>query len=167
MTLSITLTYSLQEMIDIIVRVHLIETDLASCGPCCLFLGRYWDHVTSFHCDKLVCCCSSRLLLAGYCGNHLLLLLLCWNFPRLLLDNNLHKKWVRMNWRMYNLTEMLKKKVSQLIWLSNIKTVIHLNVNSYPVFFLQFRQTARQRLEFCCLYTFIKEMFLYFLQWAI
>lgn len=74
------------------------ETDLATCGPCgpsCLFLCRHGDHVTSLHCDKLVCCCSGRLLLAGYCGNHLLLLL-CWNFPRLLLDNNLHVKQVHM-----------------------------------------------------------------------
>lgn len=72
------------------------QTDLSTCctrGPSCLFLGRHGDHVTSLHCDKLVRCRSCRLLLAGYCGNHLLLLL-CWNFPWLLLDNHLHRTWV-------------------------------------------------------------------------
>lgn len=68
------------------------SSDLASRGPCGLsgpFLARHGDHVTSFHCNKLVGRSSSGLLLAGYCGNHLLLL--CWNFPGLLLDNNLQR----------------------------------------------------------------------------
>lgn len=47
--------------------------------------------MTSLHCDKLVGRRGAGLLLAGYCGNHLLLLLLWRNFPRLLLDNHLHK----------------------------------------------------------------------------
>lgn len=72
------------------------QTDLSTCctrGPSCLFLGRHGDHVTSLHCDKLVRCRSCRLLLAGYCGNHLLLLL-SRNFPWLLLDNHLHRTWM-------------------------------------------------------------------------
>lgn len=70
--------------------------DLPTCWPRgspCLLLGCHRDHVTALHCDKLVCCCGSRLLLAGYCRNHLLLLLLMlsWNFPWLLLDDHLHR----------------------------------------------------------------------------